>query len=181
MPGEFSSTGQTEDGRMPAAPVRLIHPVDTVIAAMIFALCGWLFYETLNFDSVSALFSQNIPPGLFPQILLIVICILSAGMPFEHILLRRKGKDIDKTRRDRVKPVTWITMALLLAITASAPIFGTFLTMVLVCAVLPLAWGERRLHYVLVFALSFPAAVAFVFSGILGVYFEPGLIGLSFH
>lgn len=181
MPDESSRTGQDTDGRMSVAPVRLFHPVDTVIAVMIFALCGWLFYETLNFDRVSALFSQNIPPGLFPQILLVVICVLAAAMPFEHILLRRKGKDIDKSRRERIKPISWITMALLLAITASSPIFGTFLTMVLVCAILPLAWGERRLHYVLIFALSFPAAVTFVFNGILGVFFEPGLVGLSFH
>ena len=181
MSSESSRTGEETDGRMPGAYARLIHPVDTVIALMIFGLCGWLFYETLHFDRVSALFSQNIPPSLFPQILLFVICVLSAAMPFEHLLLRSKGKDIDKGRRDRVKSISWITMALLLAITGAAPIFGTFLTMVLVCAILPLAWGERRLHYVIVFALAFPAGVALVFNGILGVFFEPGIIGLSFH
>lgn len=181
MPSESTRTRRELEGRTPGAYARLLHPVDTVIAAMIFALCGWLFYLTLHFEKVSAMFSQNIPPSLFPQILLVVICLLSAAMPFEHILLNRKGKDIDKGRRDRVKPISWVTMALLVAITGSSQIFGTFLTMVLVCLILPLAWGERRLLYVVPFALLFPAAVTFVFSGILGVYFEPGLIGLSFH
>lgn len=181
MPSESPRTGREENGRAPGAYARLVHPVDTVIAAAIFALCGWMFYETLNFEKVSALFSQNIPPSLFPQILLLVICLLSAAMPFEHILLSRKGKDIDKGRRDRVKPISWVTMALLVAVTGSSPIFGTFLTMVLVCVILPLAWGERRLQYVIPFAVLFPSAVTVVFSGILGVYFEPGLVGLSFH
>lgn len=181
MSSEFSGTGRGVGGRTPGAYARLLHPVDTAIAALILALCSWLFYQTLHFDKVSALFSQNIPPGLFPQILLVTICILAAAMPFEHILLSRKGKDIDKGRRDRVKPISWITMALLMVITGSSPIFGTFLTMVLVCLILPLAWGERRLQYVLPFALVFPSAVTFVFSGILGVFFEPGLIGISFH
>lgn len=173
--------GRGENGRAPSAYARLVHPVDTVIAAMIFAICGWLFYETLNFEKVSALFSQNIPPSLFPQILLVTIALMTAAMPFEHILLSRKGKDIDKGRRDSVKPISWITMALLVAISAASTIFGTFLTMVLVCLILPLAWGERRIQYVIPFAVLFPAAVAFVFNGILGVFFEPGLIGLSFH
>lgn len=181
MSSESPRTEQETAGRMPEVYARLLHPVDTAIALMIFALCGWLFYQTLQFDEVSALFSQNIPPSLFPQILLVIICVLSAAMPFEHILLSRKGKDIDKGRRDRVKRISWITMVLLIAITGSAPVFGTFLTMVLVCALLPLAWGERRLHYVFVFALVFPSVVALVFNGILGVFFEPGLIGLSFH
>lgn len=182
MPDNSTPAGGGTGGRTPGSgSARLLHPVDTVIAVLIFALSGWLLYQTLQFEEVSFLFSQNIPPALFPQILLAIICLLSAALPFEHILLSRKGKDIDKGRRDPVKRITWITMALLVAITGSSPIFGTFLTMVLVCGILPLAWGERRLHYVVVFALAFPAAVMFVFNGLLGVFFEPGYIGLLFH
>ena len=46
------------------SPIGLVHPTDTAIAALIFAVLGFLYYETTNFDEVSALFSQNVPPTI---------------------------------------------------------------------------------------------------------------------
>ena len=163
------------------ATTAFLRPAEAGVSETVMALAGPLAEQFgVPKAAVSTLLDGGVSLDSVTQLLLVS---QSSGKGLDEVsqLYNASGKDIDKTRRDRVKPVTWITMALLVAITASAPIFGTFLTMVLVCAVLPLAWGERRLHYVLVFALSFPAAVAFVFSGILGVYFEPGLVGLSFH
>lgn len=179
MSKETRETGNMEGAR-PAGPVaRLIHPVDTLVAFLILCVVAWLYYETTQFEEVSALFTQNIPPQMFPRILLIFIALLALAMPFEHLLLQRKGKDIDKDRRRPVKPLAWFTMLALVLIITASQWLGTLLTMVAVCLVIPFLWGERRLRVVLPFAVFFPLCVAFLFSEVLGVYFDPGAVGVS--
>jgi len=181
MSDDIPTTDSNKGKRDSMNPLRLLHPVDSVIAALIFAVCGWLLYQTFQFEKVSFMLSQNVPPEMFPQLLIVIIGLLTAALPFEHILLRSKGKDIDKTRRYPIKGITWLSMGLLVAVAASSPLLGTFLTMVAVCVLLPILWGEKRLHYIIPFALLFPAAVTFVFNIVLGVFFEPGLVGIAFH
>jgi len=169
--------GANREGR--GAP--LLHPVDSVIALILFAACGWLYYLTTRFEEVPALLDQNIPPGFFPQLVLIAIALFTAALPFEHHFLRRAGRDIDADRRDRIRPMAWLTMALLVAVIAAAQELGTYLTMVAVCALLPPLWGERRLTLLLPFAIGFPTAVALLFAVVLGVAFEPGFLGIRFR
>lgn len=161
-----------------ARSARLLHPVDTVVALILLAVIGWLYYETTQFAKVSALFAQNIPPTMFPRILLVMLAIFALLMPFEHLLLRAKGKNIDSGRSSPVKGIAWITMGALIAIMAASPIFGTLLTMMLVCLILPILWGERRLIRVAIFAIIFPVIVALLFNLVLGVYFEPGMLNI---
>jgi len=158
---------------------RLIHPVDALLALLVLAVVAWLYYETTQFEEVSFLFTQNVPPQMFPRVLLIFIALLALVMPFEHLLLKRKGKDIDKGRRVPVKPIAWMTMAVLVAIVAASQLLGTLLTMITVCFLIPFLWGERRLRVVLPFAVIFPLCVAVVFNLVLGVYFDPGAAGLT--
>ncbi len=179
MSRETDKVGGVEGARSDKAVARLIHPVDTFVAFIILCVVAWLYYETSQFEKVSDLFSQNVPPQMFPRILLIIIAVLALAMPFEHLLLKRKGKDIDKGRRQPIKPIAWITMAALVAIIAASELLGTLMTMVAVCLVIPFIWGERRLRFVLPFAVIFPLCVAFLFSVVLGVFFDPGAIGIS--
>ena len=51
--------------------------------------------------------------------------------------------------------------------------------MVAVCLVSPLLWGERRLQIILPFAVIFPLCIAFLFNIVLGVFFDPGVVGFS--
>ena len=67
----------------------LFNKTDTIIAIIIYAMIVFLWNAADNFDSVSDLFAQNIPPQLFPQILLITIGLLTVLIPFEHILLKK--------------------------------------------------------------------------------------------
>lgn len=174
------NTGGMEGAR-PSPATRLIHPVDTVLAAIIIALMGWLWYLTTQFQEVSFLLADNLPPAVFPRILLATIVIFAVLMPFEHILLKRAGKDIDKDRSEPIKRITWSTMAVLLGVMALSPLLGTFLTMLSVCILVPLLWGERRLKIVIPFGILFPLLVTLVFNIFLGVYFEPGVLGISFQ
>ncbi len=162
-----------------SSTARLLHPVDTFVALLMLLFVGFLFYETTNFDKVSPLFSQNIPPTMFPRMLLILVIMLTAVIPFEHILLARKGKNIDKGRSEKIKPITWATMVVLTVILAASEILGTLLTLVSVCLFIPLLWGERRLHVVVPFAIIFPVCVALLFEIVLKVFFAPGVLGIS--
>jgi putative tricarboxylic transport membrane protein len=162
------------------SPHGLVHPTDTAVAGLIFVALAFLYYETTNFDQVSALFSQNVPPTMFPRVLLVLIGMLTLSLPFEHILLAKKGKNIDKDRTNSLPRVTWLTMALLVCILSLFEFTGMIVTMFLVCLLMPRLWGEKRFLVTLVFAILFPLAINFVFSGILGVHFESGLFGLSF-
>ncbi len=179
MSNETGGAGGMEGARPEKGAARLLHPVDTVVAAVILAVVGWLYYETTRFEEVSFLFSQNVPPELFPRLLLLIIALLTVAMPFEHLLLKRKGKDIDKSRRKPVKGIAWITIVALVVIVAAAELLGTLLTMTAVCLVIPFIWGERRLVLILPFAVIFPLCIAFLFSVVLGVHFDPGAFGLS--
>jgi putative tricarboxylic transport membrane protein len=149
------------------------------VAALVLAVCALLFYRTTTFDTVPPMLSQNIPPSFFPQIVLILIMAMTAVLPFEHALRANRGRNIDKGRAEPVRPVTWLTMAAVIAIAVAMPWLGTFLTMVAVCFVVPPLWGERRLRYIVPFAVLFPLAVGLLFQRVLGVFFEPGIFDIS--
>lgn len=157
---------------------RLLHMTDLVVALIIFAICAALYYVTTSFDEVSDMLAQNIPPEFFPQLVIIVIAVLTLGIPFEHLLHARRGENIDSERGDRVKWMPILTGALLVLLVIGIPYLGMLLTMIGVCTILPLMWGERRLKLIIPFALLFPLAVAYLFNKILLVYFEPGIFGI---
>jgi len=51
----------------------LFNKSDTIIAILLTSIIGFLWFETTKFEKVPDLFSNNIPPEMFPQILLIII------------------------------------------------------------------------------------------------------------
>lgn len=157
----------------------LLHKTDLVVALIIFAVCGVLYYLTTTFDEVSNMLAQNIPPEFFPQLIIIIIAILTLGIPFEHLLHKRRGENIDSERSDRVKWMPVLSGALLFMLVLGIPYLGMLLTMIGVCAILPLLWGERRLKLIVPFALLFPLAVAYLFNKVLLVFFEPGIFGIA--
>ncbi len=171
--------GTENDVRSPSSGGRIIHPVDTVLTLMIWAGCAWLYYQTTQFPEVSFLFADNIGPEVFPQILLSCIAFFALFMPFEHLLLSRGGKDIDKKRRKPIRGIAWKTMALLTAIITASAFIGTLATMLVICIAVPMLWGERRLKVLLPYAVLFPAAVTLVFNQLLGVHFEPGILDIG--
>lgn len=146
---------------------------DTLLAVIILAVCGLLFFVSTRFEEASEQMSQNIPPEWFPQIILIFIMVLTLAIPFEHYF---KGKKVaGKERAVKVKPISIFSALLLCLIIFLMPWLGTFATMVLICLLLPLLWGERRLSVLLPFAIIFPGAVTLLFTKVLGVYFETGI------
>lgn len=172
------SGADQEDGGRDATPApSFVHRTDLVLTLLIFLVCGVLFYVTTGFEEVSQLLSQNIGPEWFPRLLIWVIVLLSLVLPFEHLMLKQRGVSIDKDRSNRIKPISFITAALLACVVASIPLVGTLIAMILGCVLLPLLWGERRMKILIPYVILFPATVAILFTQVLKVYFEPGLWG----
>ncbi len=153
----------------------LVNRTDLTLAVVILAVCGVLYYLTTRFEKVPELMSQNIPPEWFPRILIWVIVLLTVIIPFEHLMHKKGKKHLDEDRSARIKPISIYSAILLCCIVVSMPWLGTFLTLILVCVLLPLLWGEKRIKVLLPFAIIFPALVALLFTKVLGVFFEPGI------
>ena len=175
MPSQNSTAPSTGEARAHG----LVHPVDLVVCAIILIGVGYLFYETTQFDEVSPLFAQNIQPAMYPQLLLWIIGVMACLLPFEHILLTKKGKNIDKARSEAIHPLTKITIAFLITIVLAAPYLGMLLTMITICLVMPRLWGYQKLIPILLFAGVFPVVVSLVFSKVLSVYFDSGIFGIA--
>ena len=156
----------------------LLNKSDTIIAIILTLIIAFLWFETTKFEKVPDLFSNNIPPEMFPQILLVIILGMVLIIPFEHIFLKKSGKNIDSSRKNPVQISTIGTMIILSAIIASSQILGAALTIIAVSISLPLYWGERRLKVLITYVVGFPLFVIILFNVILGVHFEPGLLDL---
>jgi hypothetical protein len=169
------NSGNTSAGGERLRFSSLVHRTDFILAVVILAVCGTLYYITTTFDKVPAIMEQNIPPEWFPRLLLAVIALLTVIIPFEHLFLAKGKKGIDEDRRARIKPISIYSAILLCCIVGLMPWLGTLIAMVLVCALLPPLWGESRLKVIIPFAVIFPGLVALLFMEVLGVYFEPGI------
>ena len=155
----------------------LFNITDTIIATLLVAMLVFLWLETEKFEKVSDLFAQNIPPQMFPQILLIIIGLMVCIIPFEHLFLSKSGKDIDADRKKKIKPITYGSMAMLIAIISFSEFLGAHITIFLSCLILPLFWGERNLKLLIPYVVLFPIAIILLFNVALGLYFEPGILG----
>ena len=156
----------------------LLNKKDTIIALLMIALIRFLWFETTKFEKVPDLFSNNIPPEMFPQILLIIILGMILIIPFEHIFLKKNGKNIDAGRDKPIEKSTLGTMVILSTIVASSQILGAAITIIAISIALPLYWGEKRLKVLLPYIIGFPLFVIILFNIVLGVHFEPGLLEL---
>ena len=179
MPDGKPATQGTGEGGGARPPSSLIHGTDLWVTVVLLAFCGAAWYATTTFDEVSPLFASNIPPSWFPRLLIWCIAILALTLPFEHLFLAGGRRRLDEDRSDRVKPITIVTVGLLLFVVLSIDIIGMALATVVVSALLPLLWGERRPRVLIPFAILFPTAVALLFSQVLNIYFEPGALGLA--
>jgi len=156
----------------------LLNKKDTVIAILMISLIGFLWFETTEFEKVPDLFSNNIPPEMFPQILLIIILGMILIIPFEHIFLKKNGKNIDSGRDKPIERSTIGTMVILSTIVASSQILGAAITIIAISIALPIYWGEKRLKVLIPYIIGFPLFVILLFNIVLGVHFEPGLLAL---
>jgi putative tricarboxylic transport membrane protein len=179
MAGNDPAVGPEDEGRKATSAASFVHRTDIWLTLLILAICGWLYYVTTSFDTVSALLTQNIGPEWFPRLLIGTIVVLSLMLPFEHLARGAQTDSIDKDRGSRIKPISLLTALLMLVVVGTVYLFGTLGAMIVVCIGLPLLWGERRAKVLVPYVLIFPPAVALLFTKVLKVYFEPGVWGIG--
>ncbi len=173
MSDQPESKAAGKDGtRLPS----FLHRTDLWITGILLVICGSLFYETSTWETVAPVLSQNIPPTFFPRLVLGIIVFLTLILPFESHYAAQQGTDLDEDRSTKVERITYITAAGLLFVVTLSEWLGTDLSMVLSCVLLPMLWGERRLKFIIPFAIIFPLAVRIVFVEALNVHFLPGIL-----
>jgi len=153
---------------------------DLWVTVIILGVAGLLWYHTTLWDPLPAFVQRGLPPSLFPRIWLGVMVVLALFLPFEQYLQGARGAALDKDRVRPVKTITFMTMLLMVPISGAMEWLGSVVVVVLICVVLPLLWGERRLHILIPYVLIFPPAVIFFFKFAFKVNFEPGILGLGF-
>jgi len=159
----------------------LVHGVDLAVAAVLLAFAGWIYFETTRFEEVAALFSQDVPPEFLPRLLIWTIVALSLLLPFEHLLKPGGRAHFHDARSRPIAMMAYKTAALLTLILLSVKGVSLYIALILACVALPVLWGERRWKIIIPYALVFPTIVMLLFSRLLGVYFEPGLLGIDFR
>lgn len=155
--------------------------VDLVIAVLLLSFCAGVYYLTSQFEEVSPLFAQDVPPEFMPRLLLWTIAALSVLLPFEHLFKPGGRAHFEGSRTIAIKPMAYVTIVLLVAVVLSVKWLGTYLAILLACFALPILWGERRWKLLIPYALVFSTAVMLLFSKMLQVYFEPGIFGIDFR
>jgi hypothetical protein len=146
---------------------------DSLIGVFLIAFCAFVFWLTTGFDEVPPMLSQNVPPTFFPRLVLAIIALLSVALTLGN--LRKPAQ-----KNAGVKPAVFVTAGIVLVTGFSLGYLGTWLTLILVAVVLPLAWGERRLVPIGLLAGGLPVSVYLVFSIALGVRFPAGRLFESF-
>lgn len=141
-------------------------PPDLIVAAGVIAFCALAYTITLTFKEAPAAVAQNVQPATFPRLVIAVMAVLAAVVGLQAY--RRPG------RRPAAMPaMVPVSATVMIAFVATFQLLGIVPAMVLLCAGLPVLWGERRWRLILPFALLLPAAVMLLFGTVLGVYFEP--------
>jgi putative tricarboxylic transport membrane protein len=141
---------------------------DVIVGLVLLGFCGLCYWLTSGFDELPMMLAQNVPPTFFPRLVLGLVATLA-------VLLIAGGLRRTKTAHERVKPIVYVTAVVVVATPALLEPLGTWPTLFLVTAALPLLWGERRRRRVLALAALLPVAVYVVFTLALDVRFPPGI------
>ena len=165
----------SEGARRPAV-FHLIHKPDLKISILILVVCAVLYYWTTTFEKVPVIVALNIPGDWFPRLLIYTIAFLALIIPFEHLFFQAGKAQFDDDRKNRIKPLSLITAGLLIFMVMTITLLGTYIAMILTTALMPLLWGERRIKIMVPYVIIFPFSVWFVFTYLLKVYFEPGML-----
>lgn len=176
-----SPTGQEAGGAQNsgASPSGWLNNADIYIAILILAFCLLAWHHTTLWEQPMAAFTGVVPPAWFPRLVLGCIMALAIFLPIEQRLKGEAGAELDKDRSTRIKPITYITTVVTVSIAASMEWLGTVVTIILICIILPLMWGERRWVILAPFVVLFPIVVIILFKVLFSVNFEPGVIGLG--
>lgn len=134
------------------------------IGVLLFCLATWLV--TLTFKEAPPALAQNVQPASFPRLVLAVMAVLAVVIVVKSFRLPdKRGKPIPY--------MVWPSAGVMIGFVIIFDLLGILPAMMLLCFGLPLLWGERRLLFIIPYAILFPLAVYWLFAIALSVHFEP--------
>ena len=93
-----------------------VHKKDLVLAIILVAFGAFMYYEASKFPEAPAILGDTLNADVFPKMLITIMFLLVAIIPFEFKLTPDKVAKIDKDRDDKTLTITWLTILLLLTI-----------------------------------------------------------------
>lgn len=158
-----------------------VHRTDLLITAVILAICAFLYWQTTIFAAPPSILGDYMLPQEFPRLLIYAIGLLALLLPFERAVLAKRGLGLDGDRSGRVQPIAYVTAAFMFAIVLMTPQLGTLITVLLIGAIMPYLWGERRYLLLALFAILVTASVYVLFEMIFRVRLVPGLLSPLYY
>nr|WP_300314655.1 tripartite tricarboxylate transporter TctB family protein [Halomonas sp.] len=142
---------------------------DLLPGLLLLTMVAVLFAVTLQFDTVPAAFAQGMQSAAMPQLILVLITILTIVMIYQG-----HGHEEDKKA-----PMTWRFWATAAVLLSAAFLFkwlGITLTTALTCFALPLLWGERRITRVAIYSIATPLCIYLLFTHALQLRLPQGVL-----
>ena len=128
-----------------------------------------LLFTTFSFDAVPPILNRGIQPATFPKGLLVLIILLTLIVYF--LSLKKPWKT------EKILPNTFFkTLYSFILFIIIAKTLDFFLAISVLSLLVSYSWGEKRIFYLLLVSIVFPAIVFIFFETILGLRFPAGII-----
>lgn len=136
-----------------------------VVSFLITSFCGATFWISTTFDRMPPILKRGIQPSDFPQLILILILILTVAMIwFDPIIVDER---LDSKTLGSI---------VLLAVFGGLTFIDLFLSLGVTAALLAIFWTERRWYVVLGIGLMMPALIFLLFDQVFEIRFPRGVL-----
>ena len=135
------------------------------VTFVIISFCGATFWISTTFDRMPPILKRGIQPADFPQLILILMLILTVAMIWLDPIIVDKRLD-SKT----------VGSLVLFGVFGGLTFIDLFLALGAVAALLAMFWGERRWHVVVGIGLMMPALIFLLFDQVFEIRFPRGVL-----
>ena len=136
-----------------------------VVTFVIISFCGATFWISTTFDRMPPILKRGIQPADFPQLILILMLVLTVAMIWLDPIIVDKRLD-SKT----------VGSLVLFGVFGGLTFIDLFLALGAVAALLAMFWGERRWQAVVGIGLMMPALIFLLFDQVFEIRFPRGLL-----
>ena len=135
------------------------------VTFVIISFCGATFWISTTFDRMPPILKRGIQPADFPQLILILMLVLTVAMIWLDPIIVDKRLD-SKT----------VGSLVLLGVFGGLTFIDLFLALGAVATLLAMFWGERRWHVVVGIGLMMPALIFLLFDQVFEIRFPRGVL-----
>ena len=131
----------------------------------IISFCGAAFWISTTFDRMPPILKRGIQPADFPQLILILMLVLTVTMTW-----------LDPIKVDKRLDSKTVGSLVLLGVFGGLTFIDLFLALGSVAALLAMFWGEHRWHVVIGIGLMMPVLIFLLFDQVFEIRFPRGVL-----